>query len=254
MKCEHCNGNLTLEQEYCPHCGQPNKHARKHIDDMRRYQGEFEDTRRYVKDKVTGYTAISVRVVILSVLIVLCLVFIAVGSNAGRITRSIQRNKADRNFREYAQILDEYLEKGDFLEFGSFCDYKGIRTYDSAYEEKYGQIINACNWYESAFTQLMNFACFDEADRINQMTELTGDSLEYFYKYYRNDDSFYSGQDGEQELYRKTLNQMERDIELLLSVYCGFSKEEAEEFPQMSKAKRNILLEEKLEERLLNEE
>ena len=254
MKCEYCNGNLSLEDEYCPHCGQPNKHARKHIDDMRKYQGEFEDTKRYVREKTTGYTEITVRVVILSILIVLTLVFYAVGSNSWEIRREIRKSSAKRHYAEYSQIMDEYLAEGDFLKFYSFCEYKGIRSYDSVYREKYGEIMSACSWYRNAYEYLIDFACFDADDSVNQVTEMTGDALDYFYKYYRNDVGIYTGRDGEPELYRKTLDDMERNIELILSVYCGFSKEEAAAFPEMSKAKRNILLEEKLEEKLQNEQ
>ena len=254
MKCEYCNGNLSLEDEYCPHCGQPNKHAKKHIDDMRKYQGEFEDTKRYVREKTTGYTEMTVRVVILSILIVLILVFFAVGSNAWGINREIRKSSAKRNYAEYSKIMDEYLANGDFLKFHIFCEYKGIRSYDSVYEEKYGDVINACSWYGNAYEYLIDFACFDGGASVSQVTETTGDALDYFYKYYRNEDFFYTGNGGEPELYRKTLDDMERNIELILSVYCGFTKEEAAAFPEMSKAKRNILLEEKLEEKLQNEQ
>lgn len=254
MKCEYCNGDLSLEDEYCPHCGQPNKHAKKHIDDMRKYQGEFEDTKRYVREKTTGYTEIAVRVVILSVLIVLILVFFAVGSNAWEINRQIRKSSAKRNYEEYSRMMDEYLAEGDFLKFYSFCEHMGIRSYDSVYEEKYGNIINACSWYKSVYELLYDFAGFDADDSVSHVTEMTGDALDSFYKYYRNDDFSYTGRDGESELYRKTLDDMERNIELILSTYCGLTKEEAAAFPEMSKAKRDILLEEKLEEKLQNEQ
>lgn len=45
MKCEFCGGTLSLENEYCPHCGRPNEHARKHIEDMRHYDSVYEETK-----------------------------------------------------------------------------------------------------------------------------------------------------------------------------------------------------------------
>ncbi len=254
MKCEYCNGNLSLEDEYCPHCGKPNKHARKHIDDMRRFQGEFEDTKRYVRDKTIGYTEITVRVVILSILIVLILVFFAVGANAWEINREIKKKSAEKKFEEYSLVLDGYLEDGDYLEFNTFCETKGLYTYDSVYREKYGEIINACFRYADAYKALFDFAGFDEDDSVSYVTEMTGDALDFFYKYYLNENLFYTDREEEPEQYRRALDGMERNIELILSVYCGFTQEEAAAFPEMSKARRNILLEEKLEAKLQNEQ
>ena len=43
MKCEYCLGPLSLEDEVCPHCGRPNKHAKQHIRDMKRYRALVKD-------------------------------------------------------------------------------------------------------------------------------------------------------------------------------------------------------------------
>ena len=66
MKCEFCGGTLSLEEEYCPHCGQANKHAKQHIKDMRHYQGKFENTEKYVRNKATTYSEVSVRAIIIA--------------------------------------------------------------------------------------------------------------------------------------------------------------------------------------------
>ena len=37
MKCKYCGYNISLEEEYCPHCGNKNEEAAKHIADMEQY-------------------------------------------------------------------------------------------------------------------------------------------------------------------------------------------------------------------------
>ena len=59
MKCEHCGGNLTLEMLACPYCGKENPHAKQHIRDMKKYQGDFSDTRSEVYSVVNKYSGIT---------------------------------------------------------------------------------------------------------------------------------------------------------------------------------------------------
>ena len=42
MKCPHCGAQIGLEEKYCPFCGLPNEFARKHQEDMDRYEQEFQ--------------------------------------------------------------------------------------------------------------------------------------------------------------------------------------------------------------------
>ena len=142
MKCEYCNGNLSLEDEYCPHCGKPNKHARKHIDDMRRFQGEFEDTRKYVRDKTIGYTEITVRVVILSILIVLILVFFAVGANAWEINREIKKKSAEKKFEEYSGASTRVFKETKAYQIGDVWFYPCIC------HDKHSKV-NALGWLKN---------------------------------------------------------------------------------------------------------
>ena len=245
---------LSLEDEYCPYCGQVNKHAKKHIKDMRRYQGEFEDTRKYVHDKTIKYTEIVVRVIILAVLIVLNITFFSIGFNVWEIKWNIKDSVAISRFKEYSQIMDGYLEDEDYVAFAAFCESNGIRAYQDRYWERYGYLINVCSGYTEAYSTLFDYAGFDKNDSISHLTELTGQQLDYFYKYYLNEGYIYTDFDSETEEYRRILDNMENNIELILVTYCGFTEEEAAAMPTMSKPKRDILLEEKLEEKLQNEQ
>lgn len=253
MKCEYCSGTLSLEDEYCPHCGQPNKHAKQHIKDMRRYQGEFEDTKNYVYEKTGRYTDISVRVVIMAVLIVLIIIVFLLGVNVWEIRYNWRSASADRHYSDYSQILDEYLEEERYLEFYSFCSEKGIRYYEGAYGEKYGLVMQLCNSYANLYNALFDYFTFEEGDSLNYVVEMTSDSLDYFYKYYLDENHFYTDLYGDSDLFRQAADVMEYNVEQMLITYGSFTQEEAASMSSLSKTKRAVLIEEKLEAGMQNE-
>lgn len=254
MKCEYCMGTLSLEDENCPHCGRPNKHAKQHIRDMQRFQGEFEDTKKYVYAETGKYTGIAVRVVIIAILLVLCLAALIIGAMAWDIQRGIKRAGADRKYATYSKIMDEYLEDENYLEFNQFCLTKGISYYEGAYSEDYRLVIQLCSNYASAYDSLYSYITFDENNNLEQQVDMTSNSLDYFYKYYLNENNFYTDLYGESERYEQAAEVMKYNIECILITYCGFSEEEAKSMPELSKTKRAVLLEEKLEARVKNEQ
>ena len=104
MKCEFCNGNMSLEDLHCPHCGQLNKHAQQHIKAMKRYQGEFNETKEDVITVTKKYSQITVRCIIIVVLLIAVIVTAVLGSNAYSICRSMNRKAAERNKEENIKI------------------------------------------------------------------------------------------------------------------------------------------------------
>ena len=93
MKCPHCGAQIGLEEKYCPFCGLPNEFARKHQEDMDRYEQEFQQTQSEVYQKTRHFTSLTVPLTVIFVLILLNIVsFVFVirrkffsGKNHGRI-------------------------------------------------------------------------------------------------------------------------------------------------------------------------
>mgnify|MGYP007081514319 FL=1 len=162
MKCEYCGGSLSLEDEYCPHCGQPNKHAKQHIKDMRRFQGEFEDTRNYVYEKTKTYTEMTVRVIIIAVLIILIVVTSIARVRSWKIVDSLREGSAAMHYAGYSKVMDQYLVEEDYVDFYQYCLEKNIRYYKGAYEEQYGRVIQLAMMYSSLLDNFSNYIDFQE--------------------------------------------------------------------------------------------
>ena len=71
MKCQHCGNNLNIEEIFCPYCGQPNPFAVKHQEAMRRFEKDYERTKKDVLEQSTRFNRHTVRITILAVLLAL---------------------------------------------------------------------------------------------------------------------------------------------------------------------------------------
>ena len=253
MKCEYCGGTLYLEDENCPYCGRPNPHAKKHIEDMRRYQGEFENTKKYVYDKTRTYTQVVVRMVILAVLVILSVGLYVLDDNMHTLIRRWEQNRSVKKYDEYCKILDGYLEEEDYRAFSVFCQAHMLDNYYGEYAEKYGKLIWANRYYVYLMDYLSDYA-FPKRYTTNLQAKWVAEEMEYFYKYLENPPVAYMTDVTDDPMVTQALEKMEKNVQDFLIVFCGFTREEAQSMRDMNNAKRQILLEEKLEGRLINEE
>ena len=248
MKCENCGGILSLEDAACPHCGTVNKHAQKHIEDMKRYQGEFQNTRESVYAVTKNYAGITARAVIITVLLILIVIFAVITGSTYDIRRELARSKSYRNYDEYSARIEQYLEEENYMALSAFCYAIYMESYDSPYA-KYAPIERACNQYAYLYESIMDaYGRKQEGTGPDEMAgyaENISDQLNYFYESL--DPEHYSyivGADSEENL--AALDSIEKKVRLLLQTYCGLTEEEAAGLQSLSNAKRMVLLEEKM--------
>ena len=247
MKCEHCGGNLTLEASVCPHCGRENPHAKQHISDMKKYQGAFADTRSDVYSVVRSYSGITVRAVIIAVLLVAIVAAGVICSEAYSIHRNMEQSNSEKHIQEYMERMDAYLEEEDYLSFQSFCEVHYIDGYDDGYE-KYRPIIATVGPYSTICYYLMGFATAKDRDEQERILGYMSDSIEYFYNHMDMEEyEYYEGAVCEENI--RIMQRMEENILVMLQAYCGLSKEDVENFGELSQAKRIVLIEERLDEK-----
>lgn len=246
MKCEFCGGTLLLEDEKCPNCGQANMHARQHINDMRHYQGEFESTEKYVRNKAIIYSQICVRAIIIAVLSVLTIIMFIMAAKAWDIQREYKRYLTNKNFNEYSAQLNRLIENGEYLAVRSYANAKMIRRYDSPYEI-YRPYLDSCDSYAQVFESVQEFIAFNDPDiSMDYACEMFGSSMDRFYKRYADKDNKYTNNGYQPETYLKMMDSMKEEIELMLKTYCGFTEQELEDLSNNSKVQKQALFEEKL--------
>lgn len=250
MKCEFCYGTLTLEDEYCPCCGKPNAAAKQHIEDMKHYKGEFESTRKYVKEKTGFFSQITVRVVIIAVLIVLIIGALVLMNSAWNIIRGMKRSYAEEHSREYIAIMDRYLEERDYSAYYEFCSANNIRFYESEPFAKYEKLQLPISYYVAIFESLQRYSAYDpETFRVEQMRSLM-DSVNGFYSRFNKRNDRESWEKDDRTLFLQVIETMEQELRSYLVVYCDFTQEEADGLAEMTDARRAVLFEDKWEEKI----
>lgn len=245
MKCEFCNGNMSLEDLHCPHCGQINKHAQQHIRDMQRYQGEFNETKEDVITVTQKYSQITVRCIIIVVLLIVSIVMVVLGSNAYSICRSMNRKSAERNKEENIKKIEAFIEDEDFMALNHFFESTDLDFYDASEEyARYYPVQMVARQYTYVYMDIMNI--YENPENIEWSLDNLSQNLTYFYKY-MNDREMYYFREVDPVYYEGAFDAMDTHIKQLLITYFGFTKEEAFGLREMSEAKRMVLLEEKFE-------
>ena len=251
MKCEYCKGTLSLEDEYCPHCGRPNAHAKKHIEDMRYYDSVYEETKGNVYAATKKYAGITVQVVIIAVMLILAVVFCVIGANAYSIRRNMAQTRAEQKAEEYQKQMDEYLENHQFREFYAFCIRNNIDEWSETYQE-YRVICSAARTYDYFCQYLISYysQCSEEQDSgedYSYLIEEIGNQIKQFYGCKEDSIGSYYRDIIDVEKTNQVLNDMEQDIWKLMRTYCSFTQEEVENLETMSTSKICVIIEERKE-------
>lgn len=249
MKCEYCGGNLSLEALKCPHCGRINKHAQQHVSDMNRYHGEFEETQSDVYAVTHNYAGIAARAAVIVGLLILIVILLVIAGESYSIRSDFMERRADKRYEEYSAIMDQYLAEENYQAFYAFCEREYIEGYDNNYES-YTPVLRASRNYKYLYDAIMEFYTNKqnpkaEEYRLESGKENLMNYMENFYdildmKHYE----YYEGADSDKN--REILQRMEENVKVLLYTYCNLTEEDLAEWGSMSKAKRIVLLEERI--------
>lgn len=245
MKCQYCGGNLSLEDENCPHCGKPNENAIQHIRDMKHYQNDYEDTRSRVYTITRNYSGITARAVVIAVLVILVVVFAVVNAESYSIKYGLRKSEAKRKAVQYSRQLDSYIAEENYYAFWSFCQAHSMDGYRDSFEA-YRPVMEMSRIYVYLYQSMMRLYTADNEEDFQNQLKQTGNYLEQFYEGLDMEKYRYSeGSDTEQN--RQALSQMKERVEALLVAYFGLTEEEISQFEEMSEIKRMVLIEERLQ-------
>lgn len=242
MKCPYCGAPLDLDDNFCSHCGKLNEQVRQHVDDMNRFKTEFTETKEEVYQTTKRYTASTVRIVMIAVLVILNVAVAIVGSRYYSFERMLGEADCERNFEKYSAILDGYLAEGDYHAFYNFMIEKHVPSYDSAYEQ-YNQVENLISQYIYIYEYLLKAYTTEDRENLENLCKYTTDNLEYFYEN-TNPERYEYYENIEREENLQAVEDLKNKVEMLLVTYAGVSAEDAAQFENYTSAKRAILLEE----------
>lgn len=241
MKCKYCGAALKIEDERCPYCGQLNPDAAEHRKKMRRYHREYEQTKKDIYAKTNRYAGWTVKITILSALIVLNVLFLTVNGMSWEIAKQITNIKVNADRRGYTELLDRLESEGKFRELAVV--YESNHLWQNEYFDEYRAVQYMASQYGSIFDWIMRYQCMTEDgyDTPEEIAESVSEQLEYFYEQLEEDRMWDEKQYTQK--HRKTMEAMVDEVHLLLKTYFHVSDEELERFPELSAARRQLVLE-----------
>ena len=250
MKCPHCGAQIGLEEKYCPFCGLPNEFARKHQEDMDRYEQEFQQTQSEVYQKTRHFTSLTVPLTVIFVLILLNIVSFVFVAKSWDIGSGLQKQQIHSHLGKHQENIDTYIQNGDFCGLSYYYSQNSL-YYEDAFD-KYNALISASDSYRNIYRILVDTSSscnnyyFDSDEISHTITTLARDvhdiyNLEDNYSY--NAEEYFTVETN------AALTDLRTQTKAILVAYAGLTPEEAEALPDLSSRKQKEYLERGLEKR-----
>ncbi len=239
MKCPTCGSNLTIDDEKCLFCGTDNPFAVKHRKEMHHFTKEFNETKDAVMEKSHHVNRWAVKITLIAILVAANLGVLFFINNISDFEYLIKQRELINNYEIYTAKLDELEANRDYIAFARYCndnEFYIAREYDEYYA-----VSRACDSFNLLYKHTMNMVMDGEMD--GQRLEYATDNIEYVYEFARKPD-YFDDEGKYKEQHLECLEDLVEDMEAFLQTYYGLSDEEIESFEELSKARKQILLEE----------
>ena len=243
MDCPNCGGQMGLEDAICPYCGTPNAQAAKHQSDMARYRREYRRTQADVMEKTSFLQRHGSWLVILTVLLVALTASVILNVYAWDIGYSMRESAAQRSFDEDTQVLDSYLEQGDYGQFLGYYSANDINLVDKG---EYRALYTAAHAYVDLIESLVrlndNPAYPHSPDYVSNTCGYIAEDLDRIYSLeqeYSYDADRYLPADR-----RVYIEDIRDRTAVIAKTYLGLSDEEVQDIPNVSKKKLTAIIEE----------
>lgn len=240
MKCRSCGANLEIDTAFCPYCGKANPVAKKHREDMARFEKDYRTTKKEVLTNTGRFnrrtlriTAVAVTVAALAIMI-LSLVF------NDNLAYSHYRERAAKESINYLEDIKTLVEERDYLALDRLVNAKDIRAgYKDDGLGRFRYVINANRNYADLFEALMR-ADYGGSYGSSMASTLSSAAFHVFKNVKEGREQGYDEFEG---FYADIV----RDTLLLLETCLNMDKEQMAEFPEVSEARLTLAIEEALD-------
>lgn len=245
MKCEYCQGDMTIEDEVCQYCGRPNPHYVKHREEMQKFKRKYESTDREVKENAKKLAGFSVKMTVVAVLCAVIFLEILLMANSYNILRAIERHKITSNLGYYVSEMNRLEEEGDLSRLSDF--YSENSLYFVPELKEYRAVQQMGSEYGLIMRYVVELAFDEDIEPTTRERDIENlsDSLRAVYKIL-NRESYYEDECFK-EKHQVAMDNCMDDINALLKCYLNIDDEALEALPTMSDARRQLVIEEGLE-------
>ena len=244
MKCEYCGANLTIDDEVCSFCGSANPFAVKHRKEMHHFTREFNKTKSAVLRESKYQTKWAVKITLIAIMLAAnLLVWFFIG-NSYDIEQFVVSYKVNAQYSTHKKAMDEYEANREYIALSYY--YNENQLYFSERFKEYRAVSDVCSQYSSIYRNLMGIVTkeSDEYYSHEKQVEYISDQLDYLYR--ASVKSTYDDAEKYAPVHQECMDDVVAQVELLIQTYLGVSDEDIAGFREMSKARRQIVMEEGL--------
>lgn len=245
MKCDYCGSNLGIEDELCPHCGNPNTHARQHSEAMRMFNSRFRATEAEVRENTRRFNRFTVTLTVLAVLVALNAIVLLLIANSWLIEDSMINKSVARNMKTHVAALDEMMVARDYRGIEYYANMNNL-TYSEAMR-KYDSVFNVVRSYNQIQNNIIELFINDRDTKYSYMSdeeliEYIARNYEYVYDLEEELDRTWGEPipENAKVFVRNTID----DAGLLLKEFFGVTDDDLIAMRDMTTSRRALLLEE----------
>ena len=246
MKCTNCGKRIGIEDKVCPYCKAENPLAGQHEENIKRYDKRFQKTKGEVLDSAKKLEGLGVRAIILVVLVI-GILFLVIAASLNYADPDPEKEKeadAIRHSKEYAEIMDDYLEAGDYVDFAAFVYSHKISFWNPPYDRFVSVKYCAAYYYECIRHMESVILHSTDPDYFDRMDL----DISHFCGYLQEFQQTYEVQRVREKnsTYQAYIEDMEQELRALVRTYLGMNDSEVDEFIKLSEAKMAVRMEEVL--------
>lgn len=242
MKCKYCGGPLSLEDEYCPHCGALNQEARQHIEDMKRYNRAFHRTRSQVLDETGRQSRRHGQALVLVLLIVFNVLLLAGHGAMYDLEYWWSSVRAGLHAREYAGKLSELEADGNYRELKDYYSENNLYMADELRE--FNAVDNCARNYAAIYECIM-WLSDPEVEELyyteGELVERLAENIVWFYEELDREEDGYNPEQFT-AAHKEALTDMEARIRAMLEAYCNMTKQDLDQLSQASSQELMLLI------------
>lgn len=226
MICKHCGSQLSIEDEKCRFCGQPNEEASQHIKDMQRYSKEFVLAKGRIAAVTSFVRSFLIYIIIIAALAIANIVILLMMENVYKRADNIILEETKTNLSTYQELCQEAYNNEDYYTLEQLYNEHCLYRFDEFNE--YKAITMISHDYKEIYAGAMNLILYDLVIGYSTKDDLLkriGDKVYDIYDQQKNyHKEYYEQQTTEQG--RGYADQTVKKMELFLETYLKLTKED----------------------------
>jgi len=244
MKCKHCGNNLRIEDAFCPYCGEPNEFAKKHREEMKKFEQDYEETKKEVLENTGKLNKKTVRITVIAVLIALVALMAFLNSKAWDIRYSMRQKNIELNASKITANVEEYMEERDYVGLFNYM-YQNDSTYSDVLDD-YLTVYQESHYYTNFLrdlTDLVEKTNKTDTWRYYSLDDMVSEVSANVFRVYDGSKPLEyspertSGNKGEY------ISDMIYEMDSLIMGYFQMSREEVEAMHSMTQSRIDVTLE-----------